>query len=145
MMTPMWWRAHCNTQSSWAWAKENVSTDELEEDAVLKISAISHHELFSFPVNCMKHNMETVLCIDYHSSQMRNNFIFPLVKIIHFWNEYFEHLSKYNMLTKKKYVHPKCAAQWEHTHVTSSVTEALPRIPLGLNPQGKPLSWFPAP
>lgn len=26
----------------------------------------------------------------------------------------------------KKYANPKCAAQWKHTHVTSSITEASP-------------------
>lgn len=29
-------------------------------------------------------------------------------------------------LQKKKYVNPRCAAQLEHTHVTSSITEASP-------------------
>lgn len=36
------------------------------------------------------------------------------------------------MLTKK-YANPECAAQWKHTHVTSSITEA-PQNPSGSQP-----------
>ena len=50
----------------------------------LKLVLLVITSFLLYPVNCMKYNIETELCIDYHSSQMRNNFIFPLVKIIHF-------------------------------------------------------------
>lgn len=50
----------------------------------LKLVLLVITSFFLFPVNCMKYNTETVLSVDHHSSQTRNNFIFPLVKIIHF-------------------------------------------------------------
>lgn len=50
----------------------------------LKLVLLVIMSFFSLSCELYETIMETVLCIDYHSSQMRNNFIFPLVKIIHF-------------------------------------------------------------